>query len=438
MADRASNDNTNTKSAGFGRFFNDSDLDQIEGFINGVLSTPDIPRDDDNERVSSDFLNNVFEKETDKSKSELDEIFNQIGIPADRLLRYNAYDEIYRSVSMIKRIVKVYKSNIIQKNPVNGLWYLLRKTDETKTENIEREQNTQLSKKYYEGVLKSFKILYYLKNLYIHNQLMYGDCFVEVVDLEKEKKKVDLKKLSVLNEISILDKESYKYNKNTPDLMIDEAITTLAESLYVVNNVLEEKEEVLNNKNDQKEEDLKFQNVLLRTHKPHNIIILETKYGTKLGYLEVSRDSLSKSNNITQTLSSITNRLVSVSNSRDQNSLVTSRDDILNKIINHILKKVTSKGKAKFDDSVIDNFKRFIIEQNVQNKQPNLKPVEVRFIPLNRMVNFNFPSSDHYPYGGSVIEPLLLPGKLFILSQLSNIYMKLSRAPLNRKWVCIN
>jgi hypothetical protein len=423
----------------FGRFFNDSDLDQIEGFINGVLSTPDIPIDNDNDQISSDFLNKAFEDDNDK---ELDQILSQFGIPADRLLRYSAYDEIYRSVSMIKRIVKVYKSNIIQKNPVSGLWYLLRKTDYTKSKNIEEEQNINLAKSYYDGVAKSFKLLYYLKNLYIHNQLMYGNCFIEVVDLKKEKKDIDLKKLSLMTEVNDLDKEVFKYNKNTPDLMIDEAIVTLAESLYTINDVageIEAKSEETKSKKEKESIDdkdqIKFENVLIRTHKPQNIIILETRYGTKLGYLEVSRDLASSSNNLTQTLSSITNKIVSITNEQQQGNLVTSRDAILNKIIGHILKKVTSKKNVKFDKSVIDGLKRFVVEQNLQNNQPNLKPVEVRFIPINRMVDFNFPSSEHYPYGGSVIEPLLLPGKLFILSQLSNIYMKLSRAPLNRKWI---
>jgi len=414
----------------FGRFFNDTDLDQIEGFISGILSTPDIPKENDNERVSSDFLNNIFEKDSDKK--ELDQLFGQFSVPVERLLRYSAYDEVYRSVAMIRRIVKVYKANIIQKNPVNNLWYLLRKTEYTKDNNLENEQNADLAKDYYEGVLESFKIQYYLKNLYLHQQLMYGDCFIEVLDLKKEKEKVDLKKISVLNEISNLSKEVNKFNRNTPELIVNEAIESVAEALYTISDGADEQEEDVSVK--EKIKETRFKNILLRVHKPHNIIILETRYGTKLGYLEVSKDALGATNNLTQTLSSITNRISSVSADRDQNNSLTSKDAIVNKIVGHILKKVTSK-QVKFKDSVIDNFKRFIIEQNIQNQQVNLKSVEVRFIPVSRVINFSFPSSENFPYGGSIIEPLLLPGKLFILSQLSNIYMKLSRAPLTRKWV---
>jgi len=421
----------------FGRFFNDSDLDQVENFVNGILSTPDIPRENDNERISSDFLNNFFEENEDnnKNKSELDQVLSQFSVPAERLLRYNAYDEIYRSVAMIRRIVKVYKSNIIQKNPVNGLWYLLRKTDFSKEKNIDTEQWADLSKKYYEGVLTVFKIQHYLKNLYLHDQLMYGNCVLEVVDLKKETDKVDLKKISILNEIGSLENQVSKFNRSTPDLMIEEAIKTIASSLYKVIPITEEivgkvDEEV---KAEENSRELRFKNVLIRAHKPHNIIILETKYRTTLGYLEVCRDANSSANNITKTLSSITSRISSIVSDGERDT-VTSRDEILNRIIKYMLKKVTN-SEAKFNDEVIQNLKRFVVEQNYQNNQSNLKPVEVRFIPVNRIVNFSFPSSENYPYGGSVIEPLLLPGKLFILSQLSNIYMKLSRAPLTRKWI---
>ena len=421
----------------FGRFFNDSDLDQVENFINGILSTPDVPRENDNERISSDFLNNFFEEdENNKNKSELDQVLSQFSVPAERLLRYNAYDEIYKSVAMIRRIIKVYKSNIIQKNPVNGLWYLLRKTDFSKDKNIDTEQWADLSKKYYEGVLTAFKIQHYLKNLYLHDQLVYGNCLIEVVDLKKETDKVDLKKISILNEVNSLEDQVNKFSKTTPDILIEDAIKTIANSLYKVVSINEEIVGKVDEESKIEEEnsrDLRFKNVLIRTHKPHNIIILETKYRTTLGYLEVCRDQNSSANNITKTLSSITSRISSVISSGEKDT-ITSRDEILNRIIKYMLKKVTN-SEAKFNDEVIQNLKRFVVEQNYQNQQSNLKPVEVRFIPVNRIINFSFPSSENYPYGGSVIEPLLLPGKLFILSQLSNIYMKLSRAPLTRKWI---
>jgi hypothetical protein len=51
------------------------------------------------------------------------------------------------------------------------------------------------------------------------------------------------------------------------------------------------------------------------------------------------------------------------------------------------------------------------------------------------MVHFNNPDASNYvPFSSSIVDPLLLPGKLFMLTQLSNIITKLSRASIIRKW----
>lgn len=417
----------------FGRFFNDPDLEQIEGFINGILTTPADNKDSSSEDKASEFLNNVYKD--DNEKPELDQLFRQFSIPAERLQRYAAYDEIYRSVQMIKRIIKVYKPYIIQKNPVTGKWYLLRKTEYTKTQKIEDAQISDDSKAFFEEVIENFQLQKKLKNNITHTQLMYGDSFVEVIDLEKEKAKIkDLSKVTVLNEVTVLrlKKEFESFNKNTPQLQIDSLIEAVTDQLVKVDSEIDK---------DELESDHKFQNTILRMHKPHNIIILETTYGTILGYLEVNKDNAAQSsNNVAQTLSNITSKLVS-SGSKDNS--ITDGNVIVNKIIGHILKKVNaSRGnansKTKYADSVIDDLKRFLIEQNAQNTQANLKPVEVRFIPVNRMVNFNLSSTENHPYGGSLLESLMLPGKLYVLSQLSNIMQKLSRAPVTRKWIAFD
>ena len=51
------------------------------------------------------------------------------------------------------------------------------------------------------------------------------------------------------------------------------------------------------------------------------------------------------------------------------------------------------------------------------------------------MVTFTIPSADYEPYGESITDPLILPSKLYIIAQLSNVITKLSRAALVRKWM---
>ena len=428
----------------FARFFNDPDLENAESFINGILTTPVENKDTNSENNTSKFLDQVYKNED--MRPELDELFSKFSIPVERLQRYGAYDEVYRSVQMIKRIVKVYKPYIIQKNPVTGLWYLLTETDFTKSHTEEEEKTSKEAKAFFTETILNFDLLKKLKNNIIHNQLLYGDSFVEVLDLGKEKARIqDLSRVSLLTEateaieIKKLLQESEKLTTKTSFLQRESLLEAVADKLVDVNPEIDE-EELLNQEN----KDIKFQNTIIRVHKPHNIIILQTLYGTVLGYLEVNKKNITEqSSNIAQTLSTITNRIVNTSNSGIKDGIVDG-DIIVKKIIQHILKKVNmtrdgvkSNGKknAKYSPSVIDDLKRFVVEQDLHNQQINLKPLEVRFIPVSRMVSFNLASSDNYPYGGSLLEPLMLPGKLFILTQLSNVMQKLSRSPLTRKWI---
>lgn len=409
-----------------GRFFEDPNLEKITGFIDGILSTPSTIKDTSSEQISGDFINDVFNKQEDKN--DLDSFLSQFSVPAERLLRYSSYEEIYKSVSMIKRVIKVYKPYVIQKNPVTGLWYLLKTSDLYSDKKFDDEQKAEDSKKFFNNVIKNFDLQNKLKNQFIHNQLLFGDYFVEVVDLKKEKEKIkDLKQVNILNEVHLqnLLNESSKLDNSSSTLQIDTLINRFLENCVTINEGFVEEET---------NADCVFKNTILKGHLPHNIIVLETKYGTVIGYLEVSKSSTNDANaSISQALSSITSRLISVTSSRET-KINDGKEYFVNKIINFILRRVNDKN-YKFNDETIDNLKRLIIEQGLDNKKFNLKPLDVRFIPASRMVSFNLPSSENHPYGSSIIETLLLPGKLFILSQLSNIFMKLSRAPLNRKWI---
>lgn len=417
----------------FGRFFNDSDFSGVEDFIDTILATPTENTNTTSDTLSSDFIDRYFDKDQKKESNELSKILNTFEIPQERLVRYNSYDEIFRSVPLIKKIIKTYKPYILQKNPITSSWYILRREEYVDNQK-ESAQIADDVKKFLINTINQYELLKKLKNQIIHNQLVYGDCFVEVVDLKKESKNIDLKKINIVTESEKLQLQlqnlSSKKDSVTPRYL-DSILENIAEVLIsnTESTDINDGEEVVTS------------NALIRIHQPHNIIILETKYGTTLGYLEINKQ-ISKSlqtTNITRTLSDITSRISSLSaNITKTNDLSSNKDQIINKILSYILKKVNSSNgekNIKYKDSVINDLKRFIIEQNLSNNQYQLNPIEVRFIPTSRMVAFSLPSSDNHPYGESLIDPLMLPSKLFILSQLSNVMMKLSRAPLTRKWI---
>ena len=61
-------------------------------------------------------------------------------------------------------------------------------------------------------------------------------------------------------------------------------------------------------------------------------------------------------------------------------------------------------------------------DKNIQT----IRPVRVRFIPPAKMVHFLNPgSADYSPFSASILDPMVLTGKLYMLAQLSNTVTKL-------------
>lgn len=125
-----------------------------------------------------------------------------------------------------------------------------------------------------------------------------------------------------------------------------------------------------------------------------------------------------------------------------------SQDEILSKITKSIIKKIIQNSGGNKKNNKIENIinslnpdilnaiKKLLIETNKQDPKKNLyRKFKARFIPNDRMFQFSIPSAGYHPYGQSFVDPLVLQGKLYILSQLSNMIMKLSRAAPVRKWI---
>lgn len=424
----------------------DNDLDSIEAAINNILIQPTNAPEVNSDIVSSNFLADVFDKEdgltgsptSNTGQNEIYSILNRIEVPIERIAKYDAYDEVYRSVPLVKRIVRVYKTYILQKNLVSGDFYILKESEKNKERSSEEGKRLEEAKEFINKLIESFDIETKLRHRILHAMLMYGDGFVEVLDLKKESDKLDLTKVStVLNEsksVNNLLAEVQSLNgRNVSQTHLAMLIENVAEKVIKV----EPDESDIQNAREEREarnsQEMSFNNSLLRIHNTRNIVILTTKYGTTLGYLEVDkRLNDMDSTNIAQSLSLITNKIANLSSQNSERS--SDRETILNKIILTILKKVVNKN-VTYEDSVIQTLKRFLIEQGLHRNQINLNRLNVRFIPVNRMVSFSIAAAESAPYGNSVVDALVFPSKLFILAQLSNIVMKLSRAPLTRKWI---
>jgi hypothetical protein len=442
--------------------FKDKELSDISTRIDDLIGNIPLPDEESPvEDITGKFIDQVLLKDDSKSKKgvfgetlEQDKLFDDISVPAERLARYAVYKEINRSVPIIKRIVKVYTSHLLQKNPVDGKCIIYREASKVSQEDDDKVKNARV---FAEKIETHFDLPGKLKNSICPKKLLYGNCFVEVVDVRKESEKIDLTKVSMITEVQSLEEQIKSINGHTSvsSTQIGLFITRVADILHEVfdgkdstsvervsttpGKVSEEKQDEIAAKETEKDILNPFLDIVLKIHEPHNIIILQSKYGTRLGYLEVHSDPSMEYQSVAQNISNVVGKITTLNKSS------VPEQTIIDKIIEKILKKTLLKS-SDFDSSKIDSalkslgedvyifIKRLFIEQDLGNKS-KFKKIKTRFIPISRMVDFSVPSSDYAPYGESIVDPLILPCKLYMLAQLSNVIIKLSRAAVVRKWV---
>lgn len=446
----------------FSSFFGDSELDNIDARIDNVIgnlpgTSSNIPTDN----ISGEFINE-FIKEA--PKTEIDRLLETVSVSRERLERYNVYDEAYKYVPIIKRILTVYLANILQKNPITGKCLLIREAENLNGDKKVDELTLDKAKQLAEECIKSFDLLVKLRKKILPNQLVYGDCFVEVVNIEVEsEKKIDSTQASFMNitssmplfeaEISNINKtvEQLKLQKDhngktTRADQIDKLLEKVSEYFVEIEDSSKEvmPPSIESNKNTTDDSVVKYDNILMKIHKPHRVIALETDFGSLLGYLIITKDEIPQTINLTQSLSTLVGRITTL-HGLDQKSENTIVDRLVRYILKTILEKTKATGKISqaqnidqllsgLPPDVMQYLKRLFVEQGLASKGTFYNRMRVRFVPTSDMIAFTTPSAEHDPYGQSFIDALIFPCKLYILSQLSNIIIKLSRAAPVRKW----
>jgi|GEM_PF-1325650 len=449
----------------FSSFFGGSELDSLDARIDNIINNlPGTNRTTHIENISGEFINEFIK---DAPSGEIDSLFRSISVSRQRLERYNVYDEAYKYVPIIKRILAVYIANILQKNPVTGKCLLVREAHDTTGDRTVDESTLNKAKKLAEECIKSFDLTLKLRKKILPNELVYGDCYVEVVSLVQEgKKKVD-PNISFSNitsmtplfeaELSNIEKQIHqlKIRKDTNGTnisysQIDGFLSKINEYFVEVQQFPEQEiqdEAPKSRSSNQAATDgdvIKFDDILLKIHKPHRVIVLETDFGSLLGYLIVTKNETPQTLNLTQSLSTLVGRITTLTG-LDQKSENFIVDRLVRYILKTVLEKSQKLGKigqsTSIDDllsglsaDVYQYLKRLFVEQDLVSKSTTYNQLKVRFVPSSDMIAFSIPSAEHDPYGQSFIDALVFPCKLYILSQLSNIIIKLSRASPVRKW----
>ncbi len=403
----------------FLKLFKDKEFDSSNSNIDKLIVTLAQSSEHDttvnNVKSDEDYSKLVTSLVSDNTTvgSNIQTLLQSITVPEERLARYNIYDEIYKSVPLIKRIFKVYISNIIQKNPVDGKSVIIRNKFVDKNKQI-----SFLSKKFMDKTLDYFDIIKKYKYIILPRKMLYGDCYVEVINTDsididyiinptsKTKKDTSTTVFSTLTESKILSDKITKiltYEKtinenNNTIYQSSQLLTQLTDILFEVvsepvvstaqddiislfENNMDDNSDIIdtsefkseyaqylkdvfyeeqvsdpdNTTNDESTSDVqdnadklnavKFEKILLKIHKPHNIIVLETQYGTRLGYLEISsKQKLNSSDSMS--MNNIVSKITSLGKKTN-----TTHDDVMNSISRALVQKVfkmyADKNKLK-------------------------------------------------------------------------------------------
>jgi len=433
----------------FGNIFNDENLNNIDDRIDSIIQAlPSLIKPTESSSISSNFIDDFI---SEGPKNEVDKLLQDLTVSKERLDRYEIYDETLKYVPIIKRILSVYISNILQKNPVDGKCFLIKTVDNLK-DSDEELKKVECCREFTKQCIQEFKLSLLIRKKILPNELVYGDCFVEVVDINSTgKKKVEnissistspLFEATISNFNRTVTQLQLKRQDNNKSYIFDDILKQISE--YFVQYETSESLNVLNEQTDNGV-NVNFENIIIKIHRPHEVIILESKTGNLLGYLVVSKDQSTQSINLTQTLSTLVGRITNLSGND-----VKNENNISEKLVRFIIHSVIEKSKKShannksinsIDDllsdlpkEVFQQVKRLFIEQDIGHRNTTFNRLKVRFVSSLDMISFSTVSSQYDPYGQSFIDSLIFPCKLYILSQLSNVIIKLSRAAPVRKW----
>lgn len=484
-----------------GTLLGDRDLDNLMGRVDALTSEltsqkrPDVQTKDSASAALKEFLGSIQDDKTKETGSNVQQLMQNITVPAQRTNRYMIYDEMYSSVQLIKSIIRVYSNNILASDVVTGKCLVNIELPENKTD-------TEQTNKYKDFVrinCEYFNIETHLKKNILPDLLKYGDHFVEIIDLVEDV--VDMPTPSPQqyqsanqnlhtapqSDIKVIS-ESFEYiekrlkRKDTPNMEFEshsQALDEFVKLVFEFDNspneydmdlyehihdykqdnytlLTEAKDITVKNKSKAKidgftEDDLK--RFVLRFHKPKNLVALTTTYNnTIVGYVEVREGrKMEVTPGVGMQFASMIKQVSAVSKDKSEDHGLVVRK-IVRKLIEKLVVKLDvtknqDAGKTKqevnkqFEDDLHKKLgddlffivKKLYIESDPQAEQ-SLSKIKVRFISSERITHFCLNPNEYSPYGTSVIDPLIYPGKLYLLSQLTNVVTKLSRASLLRKW----
>jgi len=463
-----------------GTLFGDNDLENMFQRIDGLKKSlsKNIKRSDPDitDAALREMLKVIQDDDGQVSSetTDINKLLGSLSISTNRIMRYNTYDEIYRNVSLLKRVISVYLNNTLQIDVMTNTALQIKATEGSVEDNIE----TKYYKNFCDDIIKHFDLERELKQSVLPHMLKYGDNFIEIINILEDvadfrplKQQQQVITENNLNSLQLkindlhVKKTTNKYAKQTgisdviesmTKLFIEmDDITTRDTDVYTAYPFISELKDKPDNadSNTNKFDDSKLQYVLLRFHKPSKISILRTEYGSVIGYVEINTTAkMDITPGVTTQFANVINAMGSEKSQTTTNASITK--GIINNIISSLIRKIdipksdNTQGQKTSQKEVLASYEKAIhkelgdelfilVKQLFIEVNPNsrgVRKLNVRFISKDRMVHLCHNPIEYDPYGTSVLDSLVYPAKLYMLTQLSNVMHKLSRSSQIRKW----
>jgi hypothetical protein len=448
------------------------DLKKLPFDDNPPRSRPDI--DSEEQNISLTDLVKFFEDDSNKKDDDffkqLSSLFGGITIPIERLRYYKQLQDVYDVFPLAKRIVNVYVSSICRPDPITNK-IITQKLNDRTTQFFD-ESLIRTVKNKQNLILAYFKIEENLRDKIAPKAVLFGNLYVEIIDKNRtlginkvleEQRQEEVNKQKLQHAIRYLE-ETKEYTLNgiqdALDYLIDaivqvdfsdvktKCIEEIAERDTDVTTVLLESEEKETPPSDILKSLVqnitldKLSNIELKYYLPYYVLPIHND--TRIfGYLVIQEnvENIAIKQDITKYLT----QLFNPSRESDKKLEQIARDNY-KKLSEFIISKIKSKFEKELsniyeEDEKVKELLKILYQQSREVfylirelfVEKKLSSVKIRFVPTDNMVNFAV-NPQNWPYGQSVIEPLVFYSKLYMLTLLSNVIMRVSRASIVRKW----
>jgi len=319
-----------------------------------------------------------------------------------RLMRYNAYSAIVSHINYCQRALDVLTDNILAPDDITKTSLEIN----SKSYN-ESNENADANVKDIEEIVKKIKLEERL-DMIVKNTLQHGDFFCEIAD----SKTALTSKSSFLSEamLNLIDYENGKTKETITEKIDDKNVKIILDFSAlddIINNDSNNKQIVSDLDKKEKRKEIKPEDLHLLFYEPKRVVKLQSDiFPVCFGYLIFPSSLLSPA--------------------------VMLQNQTVNSICQSILKSVEKKIPGLSNQNINTKDLKDIIS-NMIKETDFTKAMNIRYIPPDRIIHFQRPSTKYYPYGESIFDPMQFNAKVLIAMKTALAILRLNRSIEKRK-----